>query len=41
VHDEVNDYDEEEWWKDAALSNPWDDLKELCVPKYYSYFLKT
>ena len=24
--------DEKEWWKDAALSNPWDDLEELCVP---------
>ena len=32
AHDEVNDYNEEEWWKDAALTNPWDDLKELCVP---------
>jgi len=27
----VDDYDEEEWWKDAASSNPWDNLKELYV----------
>jgi len=32
MHDEVIDYDKEEWWKDAALSNAWDNLKKLCVP---------
>jgi len=32
AHDKADDYDEEEWWKDSALSNPWDNLKELCVP---------
>jgi len=34
AHDKVDDYNEEKWWKNAALSNPWDNLKEFCVPTY-------
>ena len=32
AHDEVDDYDEEEWWKDAALSNPETKSKNSVYP---------